>query len=232
MGSKVPTAVISILTANVVGVERKQSLVGSHTRGSRVELHHEVIVHVTHAVPLETKLVDEVQEDLLDLLLGEWDLSVRSPCGIGLAGSLTHGKSIGSVDGSSSSRRSVSVGDLRGWRSVSSATHLALAVAVVPFVTTAVVITITTTGIRPHGKVTESLRVLLGVMGTASSTALVVVSSSLVIVLVVIVVILVVLLVVVIVAILRIVLITTVIITWSNAISINDPTNSNMGRVT
>lgn len=85
LSGKVPLAVVGVLSSDVVGVEGEEGLVGRHARGARVELDHEVVVHVAHRIALESELVGEVDEDVLDLLLGEGDLLFVAPGGVGLA---------------------------------------------------------------------------------------------------------------------------------------------------
>lgn len=69
MSSKVPAAVVGVLTSDVVGMEREKSLVGRHAGSTGVEQGHQVVEHVAHAVTLETELSCQVEEDVFDLLL-------------------------------------------------------------------------------------------------------------------------------------------------------------------
>ena len=85
LGGKVPLAVVGVLAADVVGVEGQQGLVRGHAGRARVELDHEVIVHVAHRVALEAKLVGEVDEDVLDLFFTERDLRLVGPRRVRLA---------------------------------------------------------------------------------------------------------------------------------------------------
>ena len=47
LSGKVPFSVVGVFTTNVIGVEGKESLIGRHSRSSRVELDHEEIVNVS-----------------------------------------------------------------------------------------------------------------------------------------------------------------------------------------
>jgi hypothetical protein len=47
LSSKVPFSVVGVFTTNVVGVESEKSLIGRHSRCSRVELDHEEVVNVS-----------------------------------------------------------------------------------------------------------------------------------------------------------------------------------------
>jgi hypothetical protein len=69
VGSEIPFSVISIIASNIISVKREESLVWGHPGSSRVEESHQMIVHVAHAVTLETELCGEIQEDVLYLLL-------------------------------------------------------------------------------------------------------------------------------------------------------------------
>ena len=69
MGSEIPLAVVCVVATNVIGMERKKGLVGGHAGSAGVEKRHEMVVHVAHAVTLETKLCAQIQEDILHLLL-------------------------------------------------------------------------------------------------------------------------------------------------------------------
>lgn len=82
LGGEIPFAVVGVLTSDIVGVEGDESLGWRHTRRAGVELDHEMIVHVPHRVPLETEFVRQVDEDVLDLLLAQRDLTVARPCGV------------------------------------------------------------------------------------------------------------------------------------------------------
>ena len=56
--------------------------------------------HVAHGVALKTKLVCEVEKDVLYLLHGDWDLLVGGPGGVGvcaLAG-VAKGRAVGLAD--------------------------------------------------------------------------------------------------------------------------------------
>src|SRR5690606_14561498 len=54
---KVPFSVIGVLTSNIVGMQRKKSLIGSHSRGARIEQNHEMVVHIPHRITLESEFV-------------------------------------------------------------------------------------------------------------------------------------------------------------------------------
>jgi len=79
VSSKVPATVVGVVTTDVVGVERQKSLVGRHTRSTRIEQGHEVVEHVSHAVTLETEFGCQVEENVLNLLLRQRDLGVGGP---------------------------------------------------------------------------------------------------------------------------------------------------------
>jgi len=69
-----------------------------------------VVVHVTHAVPLETELVDQINEDILKLFLGQGDLGIRAPGRVGLPRTLARRQGVSvvhAVDRGGGTRRSV-----------------------------------------------------------------------------------------------------------------------------
>lgn len=177
MSSEIPAAVIGVVATDVVGMDGEKCLVWRHTRGTRVQHSHHVIIHVSHAVSLETELVHQIQEDILELLLRERDLGVRCPRRVRLTRTLAGGKSVAvvhSVDRSRSTRRSVSsVGDLGRRRTVATTTGpsvLTVRVAVVPFVSTAIVVHVrSTSSLGPHREIAEGLRILLRIMATTAA---------------------------------------------------------------
>ena len=97
VGGEVPLAVVGVVAADVVGVEGQQGLVRRHPGGPRVKQHHEVVIHVAHAIPLEAELGGQVNEDVLNLLLRERDLGVRGPRGVGFTGPLAPGQDVAVV---------------------------------------------------------------------------------------------------------------------------------------
>ena len=89
MSCEVPPSVVGILSTNVVRVQRQKSLVRGHTRSTRIQQCHQMVELVSHTVSLETELGSEIEEDFLDLLFRQGNLSVGGPCGIRLARALT-----------------------------------------------------------------------------------------------------------------------------------------------
>jgi hypothetical protein len=85
LGGKVPFSVVGVFTSNVVCVEGEKSLVGRHSRCSRVELDHEKVVDISGRVLLETEFIGKVDENILDLLLGERDVGLGRPCGLDIS---------------------------------------------------------------------------------------------------------------------------------------------------
>jgi hypothetical protein len=99
LGGKVPLAVICMLTANIVGMEREKCLVGRHPGRTTVkEVHCKVELrqfyeqqmpngeyvglatyHVPHRVSLKAKFLLEVEEYVLYFLLRKWDRALGSP---------------------------------------------------------------------------------------------------------------------------------------------------------
>jgi hypothetical protein len=107
VSGKVPLAVVGIFATNVIGVKRKERLIRGHARCTRIKQNHQVIEHVAHAVTLETELGGQIKEDVLNLLLGERNLSIRRPSRVGLSRSLACGECVsvlGAVDRRGGSR--------------------------------------------------------------------------------------------------------------------------------
>jgi hypothetical protein len=154
-----------------------------------------VVEHVSHAVTLETELGREVEENVLNLLLGERNLSIRGPGRVGLSRALSCGESIGvvhTVDRCRSTRRAVAtIRDLRG-RRADTTTSLLTAVAVVALITAAVVVHFGGTGhVGSHGEITKGLRILLRMTSVLTTTLLASSLGTLIVVLVVVVLVLV-----------------------------------------
>jgi len=53
-----------------------------------------MVVHVPHAVTLETELGRQIEEDVLDLFFGARNLGLSSPSRVRLSRALTSGKSV------------------------------------------------------------------------------------------------------------------------------------------
>ena len=95
LGGKIPFTVVGIWTTNVIRMEGEESLICSHSGRSRVEeLHSEIKLidmqmggekgdkrhqisaeiigthHIPLGVPLEAKLLGEIQKDVLDFFMG------------------------------------------------------------------------------------------------------------------------------------------------------------------
>ncbi|KAH3665928.1 hypothetical protein OGAPHI_004117 [Ogataea philodendri] len=118
LGSKVPFLVISRVTTNVVGVQGKQGLGWRHSRGPRVQHGHEVVKDVSHGVSLETEAVGEVNEDVLDLLDGNWSLVICGPCWIRVSWKSNHAGLVvwtSTVDRSRGTGRSLATVTHLGW---------------------------------------------------------------------------------------------------------------------
>lgn len=154
-----------------------------------------MVVHVPHAVTLETKLCRQVKENILNLLLRQRNLRICSPGWVWLARTLTRWQDVvvvHAIVGGGGTRRSVSaVRNLRGRWAVATASHLAFVVAVVALIATAVVVHVGgPSHIRSHCEVTECLRVLLGIsthlaLGVVAALALGVLSILIVILVIV-----------------------------------------------
>ncbi|EER44120.1 predicted protein [Histoplasma capsulatum H143] len=116
MSSKIPTAIVRIIAPNVVCMKRQKGLVGSQAGRPGIKQRHEMVVHVPHAIALKAEFIDQVQEDVLNLLLGEGDLRIRSPGGVWFPGALAGRESVTvveSIDGGRGTRGPVcTVGDL------------------------------------------------------------------------------------------------------------------------
>lgn len=82
---KVPFSVVGVFTTDIVGVEGEKSLVGRHSRRSRIELDHEKVVDISGRVLLETEFVGEIDEDVLDLLLRQRDVGLGRPGGLAVS---------------------------------------------------------------------------------------------------------------------------------------------------
>jgi hypothetical protein len=158
-----------------------------------------MIVHVPHAVTLETELGSKVEKDVLNLLLCARNLCFCGPCWVWLTGALASRERVRvvhAVDRRGGTRRSVpTIRDLGGRWSVS--TVRAIAVAVISLIATSVVIHVgRTSHVGTHCEVAKGLRVFLGVLSTtAGLTSVAFLGTSLVIILIIIIFILVALLV-------------------------------------
>ena len=142
-----------------------------------------MVVHVPHAVALETKLSRQIHEDILNLFLGEGNLSVRGPGGIGLAGFLCKSSItvIQTVVGSRSAGGSVAaVRHLRGgW-------PVAVLVAVVPLITPTIIIHLgSASHIGSHGEIAKGFGFVLRTGAAALLVALVVVTALSIIIVIV-----------------------------------------------
>jgi hypothetical protein len=130
-----------------------------------------MVVHVAHTVALKAELGGEVHEDVLDLLLGEGNLSFRGPSRVRLSGPLAsrqHIPVVHSVVRSGRARGAVpTIRKLGGWGAVASSTLL----SIVLLISTAVIVHVGgARHVRPHGEIAESLGVLLGAMATTLAT--------------------------------------------------------------
>jgi hypothetical protein len=66
LSGKIPFAIVCVLTADVVGVQRQERLVGRHSGSSGVEKLHKEVEHVTHRVALKPEFLSQVEEDVFD----------------------------------------------------------------------------------------------------------------------------------------------------------------------
>lgn len=98
VSSKVPFSVVGVIPSDVVGMEGQKGLVGSHTGCTGIQKRHEMVVHVSHAISLETKLGGKVHKDVLDFLLADGDLIFCGPSRVWLLGALAEREGI-VVDG-------------------------------------------------------------------------------------------------------------------------------------